>query len=276
MDLGRERPVRGFVRRSPRASSAVVDSLRLPGVDFPRIFWVSNAIEAKGAMVIQGLRFDERGLIPAIIQDHETGRILMLAYMNAEALALTLRTGETHTWSARARRVQREVGAEGNTQRVVDIIVDCDGDALIVKVDPRGPACRTGEETCFFREIAELEEKRDEVSVVGLASMEMGILLAELFEFIQERNRERPENSYTALLLSGGVDVILRRLGEQLMDMAIAAKAGSKKELSGKIADLFYHLLVLMADRELNPRDILFELRSRTGRASESRVLPSR
>ncbi len=227
-------------------------------------------------MVIQGLRFDERGLIPAIIQDHETGGILMLAYMNAEALALTLRTGETHTWNARARCVQREVGAEGNTQRVVNIIVDCDGDALIVKVDPRGPACRTGEGTCFFRELAELEEKRDEVSVVGLASMEMGILLAELFEFIQERNRERPENSYTALLLSGGVDVILRRLGEQLVDTAIAAKAGSKKELSGKIADLFYHLLVLMADRELNPRDILFELRSRTGRASESRVLPSR
>lgn len=227
-------------------------------------------------MVIQGLRFDERGLIPAIIQDHETGRILMLAHMNAEALALTLRTGETHTWNARARRIQREVGAEGNTQRVVDIIVDCDGDALIVKVDPRGPACQTGEETCFFREIGELEEKREGVSVVGLASMEMGILLGELFEFIQERNRERPEKSYTALLLSGGVDVILRRLGEQLVDMAIAAKAGSKKELGSKIADLFYHLLVLMADRELNPRDILVELRHRTGRASESRVLPSR
>jgi len=227
-------------------------------------------------MGIQGLRFDERGLIPAIIQDYETGRILMLAYMNAEALALTLRTGQTHTWSARARRVQREIGAEGNTQRVVDILVDCDGDALIVKVDPRGPACRTGEETCFFRELTDLEEKREGVSVVGLASMEMGILLGELFAFIQERNRERPENSYTALLLSGGMDVILRRLGEQIMDVAIAAKAGSKKELSGKIADLFYHLLVLMADRELNPRDILFELRSRTGRASESRVLPSR
>ncbi|MCS7157944.1 MAG: bifunctional phosphoribosyl-AMP cyclohydrolase/phosphoribosyl-ATP diphosphatase HisIE [Blastocatellia bacterium] len=227
-------------------------------------------------MVIQGLRFDERGLIPVIIQDHETGRILMLAHMNAEALALTLRTGETHTWSAHARRVRREVGAEGNTQRVVDIIVDCDGDALIVKVDPRGPACHTGEETCFSRALTELEEKREGVSVVGLASMEMGILLGELFEFIQERNRERPENSYTALLLSSGVDAILRRLGEQLVDVTIAAKAGSKKELSGKIADLFYHLLVLIADRELNPRDILFELRSRTGRASESRVLPSR
>jgi len=143
-------------------------------------------------------------------------------------------------------------------------------------VDTRGRAWRTGEGTCFCREIGELEEKREGVSVVGLASMEMGILLGELFEFIQERNRERPEKSYTALLLSGGVDVILRRLGEQLMDMAIAAKAGSKKELGSKIADLFYHLLVLMADRELNPRDILVELRNRTGRASESRVLPSR
>jgi phosphoribosyl-ATP pyrophosphohydrolase/phosphoribosyl-AMP cyclohydrolase len=225
-------------------------------------------------MVIRGLHFDERGLIPAIIQDHETGRILMLAYMNAEALALTLRTGKTHTWSARTRRVQQEIGAEGNAQRVVDILVDCDGDALIVKVDARGPACRTGEETCFFRELADLEEKPEGVAVVGPAAMEMGILLGELFAFIQERNRERPENSYTALLLSGGADVILRRLGEQIVDVAIAAKAGSKKELSGKIADLFYHLLVLMADRELNPRDILFELRSRTGRASESRVLP--
>lgn len=227
-------------------------------------------------MVIQGLRFDERGLIPAIVQDHETGRILMLAYMNAEALALTLRTGETHTWNVAHKRVQREVGAEGNAQRVVDVLVDCDGDALIVKVDPRGPACRTGEETCFFRELADLEEKREEVSVVGPASLEMGILLSELFAFIQERNRERPEKSYTALLLSSGVDTILRRVGEQVVDMAIAAKAGSKKELSSKIADLFYHLLVLMADRELSPRDILFELRSRTGRASESRVLPSR
>ncbi len=227
-------------------------------------------------MVIQGLRFDERGLIPAIVQDHETGRILMLAYMNAEALALTLRTGETHTWNVAHKRIQREVGAEGNAQRVVDVLVDCDGDALIVKVDPRGPACRTGEETCFFRELADLEEKREEVSVVGPASLEMGILLSELFAFIQERNRERPEKSYTALLLSSGVDTILRRVGEQVVDMAIAAKAGSKKELSSKIADLFYHLLVLMADRELSPRDILFELRSRTGRASESRVLPSR
>ncbi len=226
--------------------------------------------------MIRGLHFDERGLIPAIIQDYETGRILMLAYMNAEALALTLRTGQTHTWSAHARRVQREIGAEGNTQRVVDIIVDCDGDALIVKVDPRGPACHTGEETCFFRELADLEKRPEGVAVVGPAAMEMGILLGELFAFIQERNRERPENSYTALLLSGGVDVILRRLGEQIVDVAIAAKAGSKKELSGKIADLFYHLLVLMTDRELNPRDILFELRSRTGRASESRVLPLR
>lgn len=221
--------------------------------------------------MIQELRFDERGLIPAIVQHFESERILMLGYMNAEALALTLQSGETHLWNPKLKSVRRELGSDGKSQLVSDLVVDCDGDALIVKVDPRGPACQTGEESCFHRRFAVVEEATQGVSVIGLGSMELGIMLSEVFESIQERQRERPENSYAAHLFNSGLDTILKKLGEQAVETILAAKGSSKAALSSKVADVFYHLLVLMAERDLDPKDILGELKNRAGRTTENR-----
>jgi phosphoribosyl-ATP pyrophosphohydrolase/phosphoribosyl-AMP cyclohydrolase len=189
----------------------------------------------------------------------------MFSYMNAEALALTLQTGQAHFWSQTQQRVLQQTDAAGNAQQVVDLVVDCDGDAFIIKVDPQAPACHTGAESCFHTTLGAGRAQSSEVSIVNLGSMEIGITLSQLFDIIVGLRQERPDSSYTAHLFNNGLDLILKKLSEQTTETILSAKNNSKKELSTRISDLLYHLLVLMVDRELDLKDVLGELQTRAG-----------
>lgn len=224
-------------------------------------------------MDIEKIQFDERGLAPAVVQDHATGEVLMLAYMNAESLARTLQTGETWFWSRSRESLWHKGASSGNRQRVVELRLDCDGDSVIVRVEPAGPACHTGERSCFFQPLAgaPLEPApprapEPQLSVVDMSSMELGILLHDLFTFIKLREAERPEKSYTSYLFNSGLDKILKKVGEEATETIIAAKNGSPRELTNEMADLLYHLLVLMVDRGLGLHDVCRELAARAGR----------
>ena len=204
--------------------------------------------------------FDAAGLVPAVVQDATTGRVLMLAYMNAAALAATLDTGQVHFWSRSRAELWRKGATSGNTLELVDLAVDCDGDALLVKARPTGPACHTGAVSCFSP--AE--------SGQGFAQLEG------LWGTIASRARERPEGSYTTRLLDGGVDLVARKVLEEAGEVLLAAKdqaaatddEGSRK-LAGRVAeeaaDLVYHLLVLLAERDVEPRHVIDVLADRTG-----------
>ena len=223
-------------------------------------------------MELEKIQFDERGLVPAVVQDAMTGEVLTLAYMNAASLARTLQTGETWFSDPRADR-----------QRVVELRLDCDGDAVIVRVEPEGPTCHTGERSCFFRPLAGAPPapsekativppaKRAEpaLAVVDMSSMELGILLNNLYTLIRLREAERPENSYTAYLFNSGLDKILKKVGEEATETVIAAKNGSPRELTSEMADLLYHLLVLMVERGLGLQDVCRVLAERAGRPAD-------
>ncbi len=235
--------------------------------------------------MIQNLKFDEQGLITSIVQDDVTGEVLMVAYMNPESLARTLQTGQTWFWSRSRQELWHKGATSGNTQQVVDIRLDCDGDALLVRVNADGPACHTGERTCFYRGVNETDAPQPQagkpasaviqptdspLSLVNVAAMDLGILLQDLFRLIQERKDQRPEGSYTTYLFDSGLDKILKKVGEEAAETIIAAKnakdSESRKPLSAEISDLLYHLLVLMVEREISLQDVLNELNHRAGK----------
>jgi phosphoribosyl-AMP cyclohydrolase / phosphoribosyl-ATP pyrophosphohydrolase len=242
--------------------------------------------------LIHNLTFDDRGLITAIVQDDETNEVLMAAYMNAESLARTLQTGETWFWSRSRQELWHKGATSGHTQQVVDVRLDCDGDALLVRVNPHGPACHTGERTCFFRgntEISAPQSKETEVknnpivesapsplSLVNVAAMDLGILLQDLYKLIQERKDQRPEGSYTSYLFNSGLDKILKKVGEESAETIIAAKNADLEDgrtrLTSEISDLLYHLLVLMVEREVSLQDILNELNNRAGNSTSPKA----
>lgn len=217
-------------------------------------------------LLIQNLKFDERGLIPAIVQHSRTNEILTLAYMNAESLARTLQTGETWFWSRSREELWHKGATSGNYQNVIDIRIDCDGDALIVLVDPEGPACHLGEDTCFHRNLLETAFDRAQrgVSLVNQGSLELGILLDELYHLIEERKHKRPEGSYTTYLFNAGLDKILKKVGEESAETIIAAKNHSTTQMASEISDLLYHLLVLMSQCGVRLEDIFNELKQRS------------
>lgn len=200
-----------------------------------------------------GIRFDSNGLIPGIVQDARTGRVLMVAYLNAESLQLTEGTGEVHFWSRSRQEIWHKGATSGNTMTVSRISADCDGDALLILVKPAGPACHTGSESCF-----------DEPG-----SFESPLVPAGLWPVIERRAAERPEGSYTAKLLDRGVDAVGRKLTEEATEVLLAAKdhaagTGSSERIVEEAADLLYHLLVLLAERGLSPEDVGAVLESRT------------
>jgi len=246
-------------------------------------------------LLIQNLKFDERGLITAVVQDDDSDEILMVAHMNAESLSKTLQTGETWFWSRSRQELWHKGATSGATQRVVDVRLDCDGDALLVRVNPNGPACHTGERSCFLRGAQDVEAAKSEepvkpkeidggkdgpilkrvepqVSLVNVAAMDLGIQLQDLFKLIQERKDQRPEGSYTSYLFNSGIDKILKKVGEESAETIIAAKnAGDdegRKQLSSEISDLLYHLLVLMVERDVSLYDIAAELSARAGKSA--------
>ena len=198
-------------------------------------------------MNIADVKFDERGLIPAIVQDASTREVLTLAYMNRESLRRTIETRETWFWSRSRNELWHKGETSGNTQQVVDVVPDCDGDALVVLVKPAGPACHTGARSCF-------DLKQDE---------DLGVLLAQLYTLIESRKRDRPEGSYTTYLFDHGLDKILKKVGEESAETIIAAKNEDAKPLVSEVSDLIYHVLVLLVARGVNLEDVRDELAQR-------------
>ena len=205
-------------------------------------------------MNIDELNFDERGLIPAIVQDARTREVLTLAYMNEESLARTIETGETWFWSRSRNELWHKGETSGNTQSVVALHSDCDNDAIVVLVNPAGPACHTGARSCFESTAADED---------------LGLLLNTLYELIESRERQRPEGSYTTYLFNSGLDKILKKVGEESSETIIAAKNEDQTRLTAEVADLVYHLLVLLVARGITLDEIHAELAGRRG-ASEA------
>lgn len=201
-------------------------------------------------MNIKDLKFDEKGLIPAAVVDVHSKKLLMLAYMNEESLKITLKEGFTCFWSRSRKCLWRKGQTSGNRQKVVKITADCDLDTLEVQVEKLGPACHTGAESCFFNPVYEAEEY-NEFSVDAL------------YELIKGRRTEKKEGSYTTYLFEKGIDKILKKVGEESTEVIIAGKGGDARETVYEIADLYYHVLVLMVQMGISPEQIEKELASR-------------
>jgi phosphoribosyl-AMP cyclohydrolase / phosphoribosyl-ATP pyrophosphohydrolase len=209
-------------------------------------------------MNFEEIRFDEHELVPAIVQDAESGEVLTLAYMNRDSLQKTLDTGETWFWSRRRQELWHKGETSGNKQTVVSIRLDCDSDALLVRVHQKGVACHTGEYTCFHQTV-EMPDAASRAEDAGA----LGEVLGRLKRIIHERNVKRPEGSYTVKLLSGGVDRILKKVGEESGEVIIAAKNEKRDEILWESADLLYHLSVLWEVQGIGISDIARELAGR-------------
>ena len=194
--------------------------------------------------VIEGIRYDERGLVPVVTQDANTGEVLMLAYANEEALAKTIETGEAYYHSRSRDELWYKGETSGNTQRVAEVRLDCDGDALLYRVVPRGPACHTGENSCFFTPV---------VSSDGDVP-NLWRTLERLAGAIAERHREMPEGSYTAKLIGQGSGRVAQKVGEEAVEVIVAAL--KEEKLAEESADLLYHLLVLLEERGVRPEEV--------------------
>lgn len=199
---------------------------------------------------INALKFDEKGLIPAIVVDSVSKKVLTLAYMNRESLKISMEKELTCFYSRSREELWLKGETSGNYQHIVSITADCDNDALVVVVEPDGPACHTGEETCFHNPLFQSEE-RSEFS------------LESLMKLIEGRKTEQKEGSYTTYLFQKGLDKILKKVGEECTEVIIAAKAEDKKETIYEIADLAYHTMVLMIEAGISLEDIHKELSSR-------------
>lgn len=199
---------------------------------------------------VDEVRFDERGLIPAIVQNAATREVLTLAYMNRESLARTIETKETWFWSRSRNELWHKGETSGNTQRVVSLALDCDRDAIVVLVEPAGPACHTGANSCF--------------NSVDEAETNLGGVLDRLYQLIESRERERPEGSYTTYLFNEGLDKILKKVGEEAAETIIAAKNEDDARLVSEVSDLVYHLLVLLVARGVSLEQVRDELERRS------------
>lgn len=200
------------------------------------------------------IRFNEQGLVPAIVQDAHSKEVLTLAYMNEQSLQKTLETKETWFYSRSRQQLWHKGETSGNVQKVVDVRYDCDADALLILVEPKGPACHTGEYSCFHHRL------NDEKPV---ATPNRFAILSVLESLIAEREAKRPEGSYTTYLFEKGIDKIAKKVGEEAAEVIIAVKNRSKEELRWEAADLLYHLLVLLREQRLSLDDVLSVLAER-------------
>ena len=198
---------------------------------------------------IDQLNFDEKGLIPAIVVDDQTNKVLTLAYMNRESLAISLEKGLTCFWSRSRQELWLKGETSGNYQHIVSITADCDYDALEVRVNKDGPACHLGTDSCFTNPV--LGENKERFRLEGL------------YQLLEGRKKELPEGSYTTYLFQKGLDKILKKVGEESTEVIIAGKAQDKAETVYEIADLAYHVLVLMVELGITVEDIREELASR-------------
>lgn len=200
------------------------------------------------------LKFDAQGLIPAIIQDVKTGQVLMMAYMNKESLQKTLDSGQTWFYSRSRQQLWHKGETSGHLQMVQELSFDCDADTLLIKVNQIGVACHTGEKSCFHNPIIKAEKE------IQPGSPE---IIRALYDLILERQKTLPEGSYTTYLFTKGLDKILKKVGEESAEVIIGAKNRDKAEVTYEVADLFYHVLVLLVEQGVTPEDIFQELAGR-------------
>ena len=213
-----------------------------------------NIRRGKGDMeLLKEIKFDEKGLIPAIVQDIKTKEVLMMAYMNEESLKKTLETNKTWFWSRSRQELWNKGATSGNIQKVVQVDYDCDGDSLLVLVEQKGVACHTGERSCFYNSIY----KTTEEGAVGSEVLE------QLYKIIDDRKINPVEGSYTKYLFDKGIDKILKKIGEESAEVIIAAKNPDKEAIVYETSDLIYHLFVLLREKGIPLEDIYKELRSR-------------
>jgi phosphoribosyl-ATP pyrophosphohydrolase/phosphoribosyl-AMP cyclohydrolase len=210
------------------------------------------------------IKFDAHGLVPAVVQDANSGQVLMLAYMNAESLDKTLASGQTWFYSRSRQELWMKGESSGHVQKVKQILYDCDGDTLLIKVEQTGAACHTGHYSCFYRDSSgkEIEPQVFDPEEVYNEVGSRGILF-ELYDVIRDRKEKLPEGSYTTYLFTKGIDKILKKVGEENAEVIIAAKNNSKSELVYEASDLIYHLLVLLVEQGIELDDIFSELASR-------------
>ena len=199
--------------------------------------------------MIDKLKFDEKGLIPAIVVDDATGKVLTLAYMNRESLEISMEKGLTCFWSRSRQELWLKGATSGNYQHIVSITADCDYDTLEVRVKKDGPACHTGAESCFHNDV--YGEKREKFQLEGL------------YDLLLDRKEKLPEGSYTTYLFRKGIDKILKKVGEECTEVIIAGKADDRAETVYEIADLAYHVMVLMVQMGISVEDIRRELAGR-------------
>lgn len=199
---------------------------------------------------VDELKFDEKGLIPAVVVDAHSKKVLTVAYMNKESLKISMEKELTCFYSRSRNELWLKGETSGNYQHIVSITADCDKDALTVVVEKEGPACHSGSDSCFTNPVFE-SENRAEFSMDGL------------YELLEGRKREMPEGSYTTYLFQKGIDKILKKVGEESTEVIIAGKAGDKKETIYEIADLAYHVMVMMVEMGISVEDVRKELASR-------------
>jgi phosphoribosyl-AMP cyclohydrolase / phosphoribosyl-ATP pyrophosphohydrolase len=211
---------------------------------------------------IEGVRFDSSGLLPCVLQDARTGEVLTLAFMNAESFKQTLDTGLVTFYSRSRKQLWVKGETSGNIMRVAELLLDCDGDALVAKVIPEGPACHTGDKHCFFQPLiankdvqAEVKQAKETAHVLSWGAR-LGTLMEDVRSLLQERKTRLPEGSYSTYLFSKGLDKILKKLGEEATETIIAAKGTDKQALNEELCDLLFHMLVLMVEKEVGLEDI--------------------
>lgn len=195
-------------------------------------------------MNLDAVKFDERGLVPVVIQDADSGEVLTLAWANREALERTLETGQTHLYSRSRQRLWKKGETSGHVQDLVEMRLDCDGDAVLYRVRPHGPACHTGKRSCFHN------------PVTPEAVPPLGWVLDQVWRTVQDRLRKMPEGSYVAKMHTAGLDRILKKIGEEAGEVIIAAKNPDNGELAWEASDLLFHLLLTLAERGLEPSDL--------------------
>lgn len=208
------------------------------------------------------IKFDEQGLLPAVIQDWLDGSVLMLGYMNQEALNKTLGTKSVHFWSRSRKKLWEKGETSGNKLIVKELFVDCDRDTILVKAQPLGPTCHTGERACFF---SKLDEQGN--SEVGKSAEASGGILEGVLRTIRDRRASPQAGSYTSKLFAGGHDKILKKVAEEAGEVLIASKGGKKEDIIYEMADLFFHTLMVLGYHDVSLQDIYQELGKRFGKS---------
>ena len=216
-------------------------------------------------MDLDDIKFDDKGLVPVIVQDAANGQVLMFAYANKESLQKTVETGNTHFWSRSREKLWMKGEESGNTQTVKAMYIDCDNDTILVEVEQKGVACHTGQRTCFYR-----SADKEEESAPGFGTKTTGKTLREVYGVIDDRKRNPKESSYVSGLFEKGIDKILKKVGEEAGEVIIASKNGDRKEIIYETADLWFHSLIALSYAEITPEDIYQELGRRFGKPKEA------